>query len=297
MMDPDSVSEMGTPTEVPASPGGVPDAIVGLLPSSLQEATLSRNMLQVVVVAVLFGLALMAIKKDQASVLLGFMDSVQAVSMQIVAWAMTLAPIAVFGLLAQITIQIGFDALVSMSVYVVTVILGLLVLLGFYAIIAAVSGRNTPWKFLGAIKEVMLLAFSTSSSAAVMPLSIKTAEEKLNVSPTVAQFVIPLGATVNMAGTALYQIVAAVFLTQVFDIHLGAGELTVLIATTVGASIGSPATPGVGIVILATILAGIGVPTSGIALIIGVDRILDMCRTSVNVTGDLAACVFTDQGD
>jgi len=148
---------------------------------------------------------------------------------------------------------------------------------------------------LSRVREVQLLAFSTSSSAAVMPLSIKTAEEKLGVQSSTADFIVPLGATINMDGTALYQVVAAVFLTQVFGIELSSGELLLLITTTIGASIGSPSTPGVGIVILATILTNIGVPASGIALIIGVDRILDMSRTAINVTGDLAACVVMDK--
>ena len=149
-----------------------------------------------------------------------------------------------------------------------------------------------PFEFLGKIKEVQLMAFSTSSSAAVMPLSIKTAENNLEIPPTISKFVIPLGATINMDGTALYQVSAAIFLTQIFGIELSFFELIVLAITTVGASIGTPSTPGVGIVILATILQSIGVPLEGIALILGVDRILDMCRTTINVTGDLTASLF-----
>ena len=144
-------------------------------------------------------------------------------------------------------------------------------------------------EFLEKIKEVQLMAFSTSSSAAVMPLSIKTAEEKLQVPSSISKFVIPLASTVNMDGTALYQACAAIFLAQVFAIELSFFQLFILAITTVGASIGTPSIPGVGIVILATILQSIGIPIEGIALILGVDRILDMCRTTVNVTGDLTA--------
>ena len=156
-------------------------------------------------------------------------------------------------------------------------------------------GGIKPSVFLSQIREVQLLAFSTSSSAAVMPLSIKIAEEKLSIQSSTADFIVPLGATINMDGTALYQVVAAVFLTQVFGVDLSSGELLLLITTTIGASIGSPSTPGVGIVILGTILTNIGVPASGIALIIGVDRILDMSRTAINVTGDITACVVMDK--
>ena len=157
------------------------------------------------------------------------------------------------------------------------------------------SVARQPLRFLGLIREPQLLAFSTSSSAAVMPLSMRTAEERLGVSKPVARFVLPLGATVNMDGTALYQVVATLFLTQAFGIDVEPWELLLLTVTIVGASIGSPGTPGVGIVILATILQNVGVPAAGVALIIGVDRILDMSRTAVNVTGDLTACAVMDR--
>lgn len=215
--------------------------------------------------------------------------------MTVVQWAMLLAPVAVFGLLAQTTMNTGLGALLGMAVYVATVLGGLLILMLVYlVIVVVVTGRN-PWSFLEAIREVQLLAFSTSSSAAVMPLSIKIAEEKLNVRSSISQFLIPLGATVNMNGTALYQGVAAVFLAQVFEVNLSLPSLLLIVVMTVGASIGSPATPGVGIVILSTVLVSVGIPASGIALIIGVDRILDMSRTAINVTGDLTACLVMDR--
>jgi Na+/H+-dicarboxylate symporter len=156
-------------------------------------------------------------------------------------------------------------------------------------ILKLLAGQS-PVRFLKDTRDVLLLAFSTSSSAAVMPLSIRTAEDKLGVRPSVSQFVIPLGATINMNGTALYQAVATIFLAQVYGIDLSMGSMALVVAMAVGASIGSPATPGVGIVILAMVLQTVGIPPSGIALIMGVDRILDMCRTAINVTGDLVTC-------
>ena len=191
-----------------------------------------------------------------------------------------------------------FLALIQMIVILLvlsSIILGLASLVVFYLLIVVLLARRNPWQFLTAVREVQSLAFSTSSSAAVMPLSMQTAQTSLGVRSSVAQFIVPLGATVNMVRTALYQVVAALFLTQVYGIDLSAGQLLLLAVTTVGASIGSPSTPGVGIVILATIVAGIGVPPAGIALIIGVDRILDMLRTAINVAGDLAACVVMDR--
>jgi len=271
------------------------DRIVELIPTNPLSAALEESMLQLVVFAILVGIALASIDQQRAKPLIELAKSVQELSMAIVGWAMVIAPLAVLGLLAQITMQIGINALIGMSVYVGTVFTGLLCLMIFYLLVVRFVGGIKPLVFLSKIKEVQLLAFSTSSSAAVMPLSIKTAEDKLNIQSSTADFIIPLGATINMDGTALYQVVAAMFLTQVFGVDLSSGELLLLIATTIGASIGSPSTPGVGIVILATILTGIGVPPSGIALIIGVDRILDMSRTAINVSGDLTACVVMDK--
>ncbi len=268
-----------------------PDRIVEVIPENPSNAILQRSMFQIVVFAVLMAVALLSISAERAKPLLDLCVSLQDVSMKVVGWAMALAPAAVFGLLAQISVEAGLDALLGMSAYVGTVLLGLLLLLFFYLLIVAVLARRNPLTFLGNIREAQLLAFSTSSSAAVMPLSMEIAQDKLGVPRPVSQFVIPLGATVNMDGTALYQVIAAVFLTQVYGIELTLAQLALLSATTVGASIGAPSTPGVGIVILATIVQGLGVPPEGVALILGVDRILDMTRTSVNVSGDLTACV------
>jgi Na+/H+-dicarboxylate symporter len=231
----------------------------------------------------------------QSKPLLDLMASLQEVCMTVVRWAMWLAPFAVFGLLAQLTTKIGLNALLGMAVYVGTVLLGLLLLLACYLLLLFIFAGQRPMAFLRASREVLLLAFSTSSSAAVMPLSIKTVEDKLSVRPSVSQFVIPLGATINMNGTALYQGVAAIFLAQVFGIDISHAGMLLIIVTAVGASIGSPATPGVGIVILALVLDSVGIPTAGIALIMGVDRILDMSRTAINVCGDLTACILMNR--
>jgi len=270
----------------------LPQHVLTLLPSNPLSSMVESNMLQIVVFASIVGTALVMMAREKAKPLLDLLASLQEVCMTIVRWAMWLAPWAVFGLLAQLTSRIGLDALLGMAVYVLTVLLGLFVLLVMFLAIAATLGGIGPWRFLSASRDVMLLAFSTSSSAAVMPVSIKTAEERLGVRPQISQFVIPLGATINMNGTALYQGVAAIFLAQVFGIEISVGGLVLIVLTAVGASIGSPATPGVGIVILSSILVSVGVPTTGIALIIGVDRILDMSRTTLNVTGDLVACVL-----
>lgn len=275
--------------------GDLPDRIVALIPSDPARAALDQSMLQIVLFAILIGIALLAIPAARARPLLDLSGSLQEVSMQVVSWAMLLAPYAVFGLLAQISIKIGIEALLGLSIYVLVVLGGLIVLDLLYLLLVAIGAGMSPVRFLGATREVQLLAFSTSSSAAVMPLSIRTVQDKLGVRPSIAQFVIPVGATVNMAGTALYQVVAAIFLTQVFGVEVTLADLLLLSATTVGASIGSPSSPGAGIVILATILQSMGIPPGGVALLIGVDRILDMSRTTVNVVGDLVACVLMNR--
>jgi Na+/H+-dicarboxylate symporter len=277
------------PAGSPPSLSELPDKLVTILPSNPLTSMVEGQMLQVVMFAMIMGVALVMMKPAQSRPLLDLMYSLQEVCMTVVGWAMRLAPLAVFGLMAQLTSKIGLDAILGMGVYVGTVLIGLLILLSLYLVLIYLFSHQHPASFMRNTRDVLLLAFSTSSSAAVMPLSIKTAEEKLQVHPSVSQFVIPLGATINMNGTALYQGVATVFLAQVFAVDLSTGALLLVIVTAVGASIGSPGTPGVGIVILAMVLETVGIPVAGVVLIMGVDRILDMSRTAVNVCGDLVA--------
>lgn len=267
----------------------VPQRVANVIPANLARASLDKNMLQIVVASVLIGIAMLTMSPTHQKPLRDLCVSGQVITMQIISWAMRLAPYAVFGLLANITIKLGPEAFAGVGLYMLTVLLGLACMVFVYLFIVVLVSQRMPLEFLRSIREVQLLAFSTSSSASTMPFSIKAAEENLNVRPDISRLVIPLGATVNMDGTAMYQVVAALFLCQIFGIELGTYDLTLLIVTTVGASIGTPGTPGVGIVVLASILSGIGVPPEGTALILGVDRILDMCRTTVNVTGDLTA--------
>jgi len=284
-----------------AVPGGppslaeFPQRLLTLLPANPLSSMVENDMLRVVIFAIVVGAALVMMAPGQARPLLDLLGSLQEVCMTVVRWAMMLAPFAVFGLLAQMTAKIGLDALVGMAVYVLTVLLGLLVLFVLYLVVLVVAVGQGPGAFLRGTRELLLLAFSTSSSAAVMPLSIKTAEEAFKVRPSVSQFVIPLGATINMNGTALYQGVATIFLAQVFGVDIGAGGMLLVVVTAVGASVGTPAAPGVGIVILAMVLGTVGVPAAGIALIMGVDRILDMSRTAINVSGDLVAAIIMDR--
>jgi len=278
-------------TPAPSLAGSIAD----IIPASLAEATLSANMFQIVVASLIGGTALASLGLTRAAPLIHIIQLIQDASLTIVGWAMRLAPFAVFGLIADFVMRIGISALLGMSVYILCVIGGLAALLCVYFLIVAVLGRRSIFAFESQVASAQLLAFSTSSSAATMPLSLKTAEHGLKVRPAVARFVIPLGATVNMDGTALYQVIAALFIAQIYQIELTAPGFVMLVVTVVGASIGSPSTPGVGIIILASILHSLGIPASGVAILLGVDRILDMCRTSINVTGDLVACVVMDR--
>jgi Na+/H+-dicarboxylate symporter len=282
-------------TAAPAETMHITEQLVEMIPTNYIKSALDQDMLATVILALFLGMAIVALDQKRTQPFLQWIDVIQSMAMKIIEWAMKLAPIAVFGLICNITMRVGFGAIAGMAAYVGTVVAGLFLLLLFYLLIVWMLGKMPPLQFLKKIGDVQLLAFSTSSSAAAMPLSMATAEKRLGVAPPVARFIVPLGATINMDGTALYQVSATVFLTQVYGVELGFWGLLAVIITTVGASIGTPSTPGVGIVILATILQGVGVPPSGIALIIGVDRILDMSRTTVNVTGDLVASVVMNR--
>jgi len=266
-----------------------PETIISLIPTNPVENMAEGDMLQIVIAAAIFGLALVAMRREESTPLVDFLSSVQGACMTIVIWLMKFAPIAVFGLIADITARVGMEAIQSVGAYVATVLIALLIMLTAYMIILRLLAGRSPLTFLRDSREVMLIAFSTSSSSATMPVTLRTVEERHNISPTVGRLVVPLGATINMDGTALYQAAATVFLAQVYGIEFGLLQLLTVLAMSIGASIGTPGVPGVGIVVLASILMSVGVPKEGIALILAVDRILDMCRTTLNVTGDMVA--------
>jgi Na+/H+-dicarboxylate symporter len=275
--------------------GNAPEHIIGVLPQNPLNAMVEGEMLQVVLFALILGVALVTLEPPSSKPLLDLMGSIQKVCMAIVGFVMRMAPLAVFGLLAQALVWTGVEVLVGLGVYALAVVGALMGLLVVYLAIVATLGRRNPIRFLRDIKEPMLLAFSTNSSAATMPITTKTAEETLHVRPSTAQLVVPIGATMNMGGTACYHGIATIFMAQLFGMDLSTTALLALIATSLGSSIGAPATPGVGIMILATVLTAAGVPLSGLALIIGLDQVLERVRCVMNVSGDLVACVVLDR--
>ncbi|MCV0392714.1 MAG: dicarboxylate/amino acid:cation symporter [Nitrosopumilus sp.] len=272
----------------------IPQSIVGVIPSNPLASFMSGEMLSIIIFALIVGVSMISLPKKSSQPILDLLESIQNITMKVVSWAMRLAPFAAFGLMASITSKLGLSALAVLGAYMITVIIGLFVMLVVYMIIIKFFAKRPLTSTFAMMKDPQLLAFSTSSSAAVMPLSIKTAEEKMKIKPKVSQFIIPLGATINMDGTALYQIVAVFFLAQFFSIDLGFTTILLITVTALAASIGAPSAPGTGIVILSTILIAAGIPPVGIVLLLGVDRVLDMTRTMVNVTGDLTACLFFD---
>lgn len=273
----------------------IPQSLVGLVPSNPLSSFMSGEMLSIIIFAIIIGVAMITLPKQSSKPILDLLESIQKITMKVVSWAMRLAPFAAFGLMAGITSKLGLAALTGLGAYMITVVIGLFAMMGVYILIIKFFAKRPISSTFKMMKNPQLLAFSTSSSAAVMPISIKTAEEELKVKPEVSQFIIPLGATINMDGTALYQIVAVFFLAQLFSVDLGITTILLIALTALAASIGAPSAPGTGIVILSTILIAAGIPPVGVILLLGVDRILDMTRTMVNVTGDLTACLFFDK--
>jgi Na+/H+-dicarboxylate symporter len=208
---------------------------------------------------------------------------------------MKIVPFAVFGLIVGMISKVGIGSMVGMGAYMGTVVLGLGVMLVVYILILKIVAKRPISSTFSKFRNPQTVSFSTASSMATMPVTLKTAEESLKIDTRVSKFVIPFGTTVNMDGTALYQVIAVFFLAQLFSIELSMISIFVIIITSLLASIGTPAVPGAGVIVLSTILITVGIPPVGILLLISVDRILDMIRTMVNVTGDLTACCVFDK--
>ena len=275
--------------------------IVDMVPSNfLNSASSNRNMLQVVFVAIFIGIGLIQIPSDKGKPVKDLFKSLTDVVIKLVDIIMLMAPVGVFALIAQTINKVAGDnpsqvleLLGALGYYMIAVILGLIAhaAITYTGLIKFLTKMplNTFYK---GIAPAQLLAFSTSSSGATLPVTMECCEEELGVSEEVSSFVLPLGATINMDGTALYQAVATVFIAQAMNLSLDLSAQLTIVLTTVLASIGTAAVPGAGIVMLVIILEAVGVPSTGIALILGVDRILDMIRTTINVTGDASVSVI-----
>jgi len=277
------------------APGWV-ETLMSIIPRNPVQAAAEMDLLSLIFFTICFGAALTVIREDRRDAVLNFFHGINEASMVLINWIMELAPYAVFVLIAAVVSNFGFDLLQSLLLYTVVVVAGLLLhAFGTYAFALRFVARVKPLPFYKRIAAVPLLAFSTSSSNATLPLTIETAEEKLGVSNEVASFVLPLGATINMDGTALYQAVAVMFIAQIYGIDLSLADQLIVVLTATLASVGAAGVPSAGIITLIIVLNSVGMGQhvqAGIALILGVDRILDMIRTSVNVTGDLSCAAF-----
>ena len=273
----------------------IPSAVSNIIPRNPITSYLEGQMLSILIFALIIGLSMAALPKESVKPVLDLLESIQKITIHILLFSMKIVPFAVFGLIVGMVAKVGIESMVGMGAYMGTVVLGLGVMLSVYMLILKFVAKRPISSTFSKFRNPQTVSFSTASSMATMPITLKTAEESLKIDPKVSKFVIPFGTTVNMDGTALYQVIAVFFLAQLFSIELSMLSMLVIIVTSLLASIGTPAVPGAGVIVLSTILVTVGIPPVGILLLISVDRILDMIRTMVNVTGDLTACCVFDK--
>ncbi|MBR9979021.1 MAG: dicarboxylate/amino acid:cation symporter [Bacteroidetes bacterium] len=269
------------------------DYLVNLVPKNAIRALADAEMLQIIFFALLLGISLLFIDRTKADRVIGFFDAISDAMIRMVDLVMLIAPYAVFALIAATISEFGFGILQTLIWYIIAVVAGLTVQTFLvYPLLLKTFARDVPlWTFLRELRPAQLVAFTTSSSAATLPVTMESCEN-IGAPKSVTSFVLPLGATINMDGTALYQGVAAVFIAQVYGMDLSLTQQLTVVLTATLASIGTAPVPGVGIIMLIIVLRSVGVPETGIALILGVDRILDMCRTITNVTSDATATMI-----
>ncbi len=272
--------------------------LVDIFPDNMVGAMSDNGgMLQIIVIAILIGVAVLFVGKEKSGPFMGLINSLDAIVLKLIDIIMQYSPIGVLALMAGMIADTAgnLELLGALGLYVLTVALGLLLMIFlFYPLLIHFFTKTPVKKFLKTMPPVQLLAFTTSSSAATLPLNMETVELKLGVSQRVTSFVLPMGMTINMDGTSLYQAVAAVFIAQVLGIDLTWMQLLTIVATTTISSIGTPGIPGGSVVILIMVLSSVGIPPEGLALILGLDRPLDMLRTVVNVTGDATVASIVD---
>lgn len=283
--------------EAPTAPS-VKDTFVGIFPSNPIQAMAEGNMLQVIVFSILFGVAIARTGGTIGANMAAFFENLNQVVLKMVMLLMQLAPYGVFCLLVKLFASLGFGAILDLAKYFFTVLFVLMLHgLGVYGVLLKTFSGLNPVIFFRKMWKVMVFGFSTASSNATLPITMRTVEHDLGVDNKVSSFSVPLGATINMDGTAIMQGVATVFIAQAYNIDIGiAGYLMVILTATL-ASVGTAGVPGVGLVTLAMVLQSVGLPVEGIALIIGVDRFLDMVRTAVNITGDATVSVIVAKSE
>jgi Na+/H+-dicarboxylate symporter len=274
------------------------DVLINIIPSNVVDAFASGNMLQIIFFSILLGISLLMVGKKAKGIAEG-VEVMNEAMMNMVNIIMSVAPYAVFALLAKAVAELGLDLLAQLAVYVAVVISALLLhLFGTLMVILKLFSKLSPTMFLKKIRDAQIFAFSTASSNATIPVTLRSVTKRMGVDNSVASFTVPFGATINMDGTAIMQGVATVFIANIYGVELGmSGYLTVILMSVL-ASIGTAGVPGVGLIMLSMVFVQVGLPVEGIGLILGVDRLLDMTRTAVNVTGDaVVTCIVAKSED
>jgi Na+/H+-dicarboxylate symporter len=271
----------------------VKEVILNAVPKNPVQAMAESQILQVIVFSILFGMVALYIPKDSEP-MIKVIGALEKMSLFLTHGIMKFAPIGIFVLMTGVLAKSGFGAIISLSKYMITVILGLSSHAVILLLIASWKAKKSPLFILKGIGPALVTAFSTASSAATLPITMANVEENLGVRKDTAKFVLPLGATINMDGTALYESVAAIFIAQAYGIHLGVTQQLIIFLTASLAAIGAAAIPGAGLITMSIVLSAVGLPIEGIGLILAVDRVLDMFRTTVNVFGDSVGTVVVD---
>jgi Na+/H+-dicarboxylate symporter len=272
------------------------DLLLDIIPENPARALADGRMLQIIFFAIICGLATTYLKNDRRDILLGFFNSVTDISIHIVHMIMKLAPYGVFALIAYVIGQYGSNIIITLFSYFATTMLALFVhVVLFNTVVIYYLTKTSVAEFWKGIYQALIVAFSTSSSSATLPVTMDCAEKNLNVRPEISSFVLPLGATINMDGTAIFQGVSAIFIATIYGMELTLVDQMTIILTATLASIGTAGAPQVGIIMLTMVLQSIGIPVEGIALILGVERFLDMSRTTVNVTSDLSCAAMINR--
>ncbi len=270
----------------------IKETLLRIIPTNPIKSFAEGQMLQIIFFALILGICLTLIPRDRSAPVIAFFEGINDAMIQMVHIIMKLAPYGVFALIAAVVADFGFGILTILAKYCVVVLIGLLAhVLIVYSSAVRVFSRLSVRDFLRGVRPAQLIAFSSGSSSATLPVTIECVSENLGISLSVCNFTLPLGATMNMDGTALYQGVSAVFLAQLYGMDLGLAQQATIVLTATLAAIGTAGTPGAGVVTLAVVLTSVGIPLEGIGIIMGVERILDMCRTAVNITGDAACAV------
>lgn len=272
---------------------------VDIVPENIvNAATDNSNMLQIIFIALIMAIAIIILPTEKTEIAKKFFENVYDIILKIIDMIMAVAPYGVFALMAALVVDFSGDkdVFTALGLYMITVISGLIIILFiiYPIIVRTFTGRKYK-DFVRGMLSIQMVAFTTSSSAATLPVTMKQAEEEFGISKETANFVLPVGVTINMDGTSLYQAVAAVFIAQVFGIDLTFGDMLLILLTALISSVGTPGIPGGSIVILMIVLSSVGIPVEGLALILGVDRPLDMLRTVVNVTGDITVSTLIDK--